>query len=83
MSSTLPYREPSVPELLGLSSFIYLLNVVRDLFNLLYAGVVGELVLGIVYGTPLLGILSLEWEQTMSNLGYIGLVIILFEGIVS
>ncbi|KAJ2958135.1 hypothetical protein NQZ79_g6262 [Umbelopsis isabellina] len=80
MPSTLPYREPSVKEILELSSFIYLLNVVRELFNLLHAGVVGELILGIVYGTPLTGILSLTWEQTMSNLGYIGLLIILFEG---
>jgi hypothetical protein len=80
MPSTLPYNEPSIPLLLSLSSFIYILNLARELFNVVHAGIVGEIVLGIVYGTPLTGILSLELEQVLSIFGYIGLVIILFQG---
>ena len=80
MPSPLPYHEPSIPQLLSLSSFIYFLNLARELFNFVHAGIVGEIAMGIVYGTPLTGVISLQLEQALSIFGYIGLTIILFQG---
>lgn len=80
MPSALAYNEPAITQLLILSSFIYLLNVIREACNVLHAGIVGEFFLGIIYGTPLTSILPIEWEETMSVFGYIGLILILFEG---
>ncbi|GAA5896944.1 cation:proton antiporter [Sporobolomyces salmoneus] len=74
------YHEPSLPSLLTLLSFLYLLNIFRSIASyLLNAGLLGEIAIGIIYG-PVAKILPLEWEQTFLVLGYIGLVLIVFEG---
>ncbi|OSX60686.1 hypothetical protein POSPLADRAFT_1147337 [Postia placenta MAD-698-R-SB12] len=81
MSSFFPYSQPSLPDLLIIASFIYLLNVVRIAADLaLHAGIVAELFLGMVYGSPLAGILPWSWETTFIVMGYLGLVLIVFEG---
>lgn len=48
--------------------------------RLLYAGLLGEIVVGIIFGKPLGAILHDSWEQTFLALGYIGLLLIVFEG---
>ncbi|KAL7410139.1 hypothetical protein BDY24DRAFT_187844 [Mrakia frigida] len=40
----------------------------------------GEIAIGIIFGTPLTGTLDSVWEQTFLSLGYIGLLLIVFEG---
>ncbi|GJE83967.1 Sodium/hydrogen exchanger [Phanerochaete sordida] len=76
-----PYHEPGVVELLILLSFIFFLNVVRTVADYyLYAGIIAEIVLGMVYGDPLAGILPSDWEGTFTVLGYLGLIGIVFEG---
>lgn len=77
-----PFTEPSLVRLLVLGSFLYLLNVIRILGDyVLYAGLIAEMGLGIVYGSPLANILSYEWETTFNILGYLGLILIVFEGL--
>ena len=49
----------------------------------LYAGIVAELILGMIYGRPLANILPADWESTFTVLGYLGLIGIVFEGICS
>ncbi|KAI0643587.1 Sodium/hydrogen exchanger [Trametes meyenii] len=81
MSTALPYEEPSLKSLLILSSFLYILNVVRVFADhLLYGGIVAEIALGIVYGSPIAGILHTDWQTTFTVLGYIGLILVVFEG---
>ncbi|KAI0676651.1 hypothetical protein C8Q78DRAFT_36827 [Trametes maxima] len=81
MSAALPYEEPSLVSLLVLSSFLYFLNAARVLADhLLYGGVVAEIALGIIYGSPLADILPTGWEATFTVLGYIGLILVVFEG---
>ncbi|OCH84520.1 hypothetical protein OBBRIDRAFT_829433 [Obba rivulosa] len=81
LSSSFPYSQPSLVSLLVILSFLYLLNVIFVLANLLaHAGIVGQIFLGTVYGSPLGGMLALEWEATFGLLGYLGLVCIVFEG---
>ncbi|KAG8887513.1 Hsp70 ATPase ssc1, partial [Tulasnella sp. 403] len=75
------YDEPSAHDILVLSSFLYVLNIARWVFDhFTHAGLVGEVLLGIVYGTPVAGILPQEWESTFWEVGYLGLIIIVFEG---
>ncbi|KAH9927872.1 Sodium/hydrogen exchanger [Amylocystis lapponica] len=79
--SAYPYTQPPLQQLLVVSSFLYLLNVVRALADYaLNAGLIAELLLGTVYGTPLGGILLEQWEATFNVLGYLGLLCIVFEG---
>jgi Kef-type K+ transport system membrane component KefB len=43
----------------------------------------GEIAVGIIYGSPLAGILEHVWEETFLTLGYLGLLLIVFEGVLS
>lgn len=40
----------------------------------------GELLVGLIYGAPLAGILLEDWQATFTAVGYLGLIIIVFEG---
>ena len=44
------------------------------------AGLIGQILVGIIYGVPLANILKHEWQETFMYLGYIGLILIIFEG---
>ncbi|KAI0751687.1 hypothetical protein C8Q80DRAFT_1268885 [Daedaleopsis nitida] len=81
MPQALSYEEPSLKHLLVLVSFIYITNAVRTAADyLFYAGIVAEIVSGIVYGSPLAALLPMDWETTFTALGYLGLVLVIFEG---
>lgn len=76
-----PYNQPHAVELLIILSFLFLLNVVRELGDyFLHAGIISEIALGMIYGEPLAGILPSNWESTFVVLGYLGLIGIVFEG---
>ena len=82
MPHAISYEEPSLIHLLVLASFLYLTNtarVVADYF--LYAGIVAEIAFGIVYGSPLGSLLPADWETTFTALGYLGLILVVFEGL--
>ncbi|KAI0676652.1 hypothetical protein C8Q78DRAFT_36750 [Trametes maxima] len=81
MPSVLPYHEPTLVNLLVCSSFLYLLNVIRVAADyLVHGGIVSEITLGIIYGSPLAGLLPLDWEATFTVFGYIALILVVFEG---
>lgn len=44
------------------------------------AGLIGQIIVGLIYGVPIGNILSLDWQTTFVDLGYIGLILIVFEG---
>jgi Kef-type K+ transport system membrane component KefB len=44
------------------------------------AGIIGPIAVGIIYGKPLANILHQDWAETFLYLGYIGLILIIFEG---
>lgn len=44
------------------------------------AGIIGPIAAGIIYGQPLANILQHDWQETFLYLGYIGLILIIFEG---
>ncbi|KAJ3880611.1 Cation/H+ exchanger [Lentinula edodes] len=74
------YTVPDVPILLTTFSLLYFLNVAEAIFNyLLEAGLLGSLALGIVYGPEVSSIVPENVLQTLLILGYIGLILLVFE----
>ncbi|WWD00993.1 hypothetical protein V866_007931 [Kwoniella sp. B9012] len=81
MWSSSTYHEPSIVQLLILSSWIYLLNLFGWISqHILSAQLLGQILIGIIYGTPLAGWLEESWEEAFVALGYVGLLLIVFEG---
>ncbi|KAF8810292.1 Sodium/hydrogen exchanger [Phlegmacium glaucopus] len=75
------YEVPSLPVILTISAFLYLLNVANFLFShLINAGLLGPLLIGIIFGPQVANLLSTAVQETFILLGYIGLVLLVFEG---
>ena len=81
MAASLPYHEPSVLTILILSSFLLGTNIVNHLLdNAIYCGLIGQLFMGVAYGSPGGNLLGPEVEHTIVQLGYLGLLLIVYEG---
>ncbi|KAI8965340.1 Sodium/hydrogen exchanger family-domain-containing protein [Daldinia sp. FL1419] len=79
--SSLPYHEPSITQLLTLSSFLLALNGINALLDrALYCGLVGQVLIGVAWGAPGGNWLSDDLQHAIVQLGYIGLVLLVFEG---
>lgn len=81
--SYLAYEEPGIATLLSLASFLILLNGVRYLLDhLFYCGLIGEILIGVIWGLPVGGTswLSLGTQHTIQAFGYLGLISLVFEG---
>lgn len=79
----LSYIEPGLDIILPLSIFIFILNITRDLLDsFLYCGLIGEIFIGVLSGMPITGtsFLSIEIQETVQYLGYLGLICLVFEG---
>lgn len=64
-----------------LVSFLFFLSSVGWLFQkIIRAALIGQILVGVIYGVPVGNILDLEWQETFMALGYIGLILIIFEG---
>lgn len=80
-SGFLQYEEPDILSLLILISFFFFLVSLGWGFNkVIGAGLIGQILVGVLYGTPVGNILDTEWQETFMALGYIGLILIIFEG---
>jgi hypothetical protein len=79
--NSLPYHEPPLSTLLPLSAFLLCLQIVAYPFNLISSGLLGQILVGIIFGTPLASWLSLPTQQAIVQLGYIGLILLCYEGI--
>ena len=78
---SITYEEPSAVTLLILHGFYFCLQFGRIIADyVLSAGLLGEIAVGIIFGGPLAGILPVEWEETWLVIGYLGLILIVFEG---
>ncbi|KAE8372484.1 Cation/H+ exchanger [Aspergillus bertholletiae] len=77
----LPYHEPGIVEILIIISFFFLLSLAEWISaKVLRAGIIGQIAVGIIYGVPLANILEWNWQETFLTLGYVGLILIIFEG---
>ncbi|KAI8309362.1 Cation/H(+) antiporter 17 [Colletotrichum sp. SAR11_59] len=80
-ASSLAYHEPSITTIIILSGFLLLLNTVNyGLDKLVYCGLIGQVFLGIAWGTPGAQWLSAETENAVMQLGYLGLILLVYEG---
>ncbi|KAK8134365.1 hypothetical protein PG984_006377 [Apiospora sp. TS-2023a] len=80
-AASLPYHEPGLEELLVLAAFLLALNLVNAaLDRTLYCGLVGQVFVGVAWGTPGAAWLSASLERAVVQLGYLGLVLLVFEG---
>jgi len=79
--ASLPYHEPGIVTILIISSFLLLLNAVNHVLDrMVYCGLVGQLFIGIGWGMPGANWLSAELQDSIVQLGYIGLILIVYEG---
>lgn len=70
-----------VINILILISFFLFLAVAEWLADkLIRASLIGHIIVGLIYGVPIANILALEWQDTFLAMGYIGLILIIFEG---
>ncbi|RAK73092.1 cation:proton antiporter [Aspergillus fijiensis CBS 313.89] len=75
------YEEPSIHTILNQSGFLLVLNLVNVcLDKLLYCGLIGQLFIGILWGTPGAKWLSDDAETVIQQLGYLGLILLVYEG---
>jgi len=75
------YHEPAIVTILIQSSFLLLLNIggyVLD--NVIYCGLLGQVFLGVAWGTPGARWLPEAFEVAITQLGYLGLILLVFEG---
>jgi hypothetical protein len=80
-SASLTYHEPEIAAILVLSSLILLLNVVNSLLDkLLYCGLIGQIFIGVAWGTPGAQWLEQSFESALVQLGYLGLLLLVYEG---
>lgn len=81
MAASLPYHEPGIEDILILSTFLLALNAINSLLDrTLYCGLVGQVLVGIAWGTPGGKWLSPGLEHAVVQLGYLGLIMMVFEG---
>ena len=70
-----------VVDILTLISFFLFLAIAEWIADkTIRAGLIGQTVVGLIYGVPLGNILGPDWQETFLALGYIGLILIIFEG---
>lgn len=76
-----PYHEPEIPIILIHSSFLLLLNVVNFLLDkAVYCGLLGQVFIGVAWGTPGANWLGGHAEEVIVQLGYLELLLLVYEG---
>jgi hypothetical protein len=77
----IPYHQSSLVQHLTIGSLLILLNVLAYIADLyVSAGLIVQIVLGLVYGPPIGNILSVPWIETFQALGDLGLILLVFHG---
>ncbi|RYP40850.1 hypothetical protein DL768_010571 [Monosporascus sp. mg162] len=80
-AASLPYHEPSIVQILILSSFLLALSAINSVLDrTLYCGLIGQVFIGIAWGTPGGKWLSAELENAIVQVGYLGLILLVYEG---
>lgn len=75
------YHEPAISTILNQTGFLLVLNLVNVcLDKLVYCGLIGQLFIGILWGTPGAKWLTRDMETVIQQLGYLGLIMLVYEG---
>ncbi|KEF53526.1 uncharacterized protein A1O9_10501 [Exophiala aquamarina CBS 119918] len=79
--AALSYHEPGIILILVQSSFLIVLNVAGATVDYyLYCGLIAQVLLGMGWGAPGAALLSNDFQEVATQLGYLGLIAIIFEG---
>lgn len=77
---TIAYTTPEAPLILTVGSLFYLVNVAEAVFaRFLNAGLLGSLCVGILFGPEVSNIIPEAIQSAFITIGYIGLLLIVFE----
>jgi hypothetical protein len=80
-TAALSYHEPSIEIILILTTFLLLLNIVNYVLDkIIYCGLIGQIIIGIAWGLPGANWLLLDVQNTVMQVGYLGLILIVYEG---
>ncbi|KAK0662286.1 High-affinity Na(+)/H(+) antiporter NhaS3 [Lasiodiplodia hormozganensis] len=80
-AASLPYHEPGITTILIQGSFLVILNVINTILdNTVYCGLLGQIFVGVAWGTPGAKWLSESTEEAIVQLGYLGLILLVYEG---
>ncbi|KAJ5925186.1 hypothetical protein N7454_007825 [Penicillium verhagenii] len=75
------YAEPTTTTLLSWTGFLLSLNLIDfTLDKIIYCGLIGQLFIGILWGTPGAKWLDTETETVIQQVGYLGLILLVYEG---
>lgn len=78
---TYPCIRPSTQDVLVLSSFLVVLQIARIISHkTLKVGIIGYIAAGVIYGAPISNVLLVTWQETFMAIGYLGLILLVFEG---
>lgn len=81
-TSYLPYREPEITTILIQSTLLLALNITNTICDkLLFCGLLAQVFIGVAWGTPGAGWLDRDTESVVMKLGYLGLVLLVYEGV--
>lgn len=81
VKSFLPYHEPGIVTILIQSSFILILNAVNTLLDkLIFCGLLGQVFIGVAWGTPGAKWLDQGVQNVIVQLGYLGLILLVYQG---
>ncbi|KAE8151469.1 Sodium/hydrogen exchanger family-domain-containing protein [Aspergillus avenaceus] len=79
--TALAYHEPTITTIITQAGFLLVLNVVNVcLDRLVYCGLIGQLFIGMLWGTPGAKWLDRDLETAIQQLGYLGLIMLVYEG---
>ncbi|KAK5679519.1 hypothetical protein LTS10_008340 [Elasticomyces elasticus] len=80
-SNAFAYYEPGIVTIMILTAFLLLLNITNyALDRLVYSGLSGQILIGVWFGTPGTHWLSDSIELAAQQLGYLGLILLVYEG---
>jgi hypothetical protein len=81
MSSSHPYSEPSLVVVLVISGFLLCLNFINSILDIaLHCGLIGQIFIGVLFGTPGVKVLGDAFETNIISLGYLGLILLVYQG---
>lgn len=79
--NSLPYHEPGIATVLTQGGLLLALNLVNAVLDrIIYCGLIGQLLVGMAWGVPGANWLALDVQQSIQQLGYIGLLLLVYEG---
>lgn len=78
--AALVYHEPNIVTILILTSLLLLLNLIGYVLDrLIYCGLLGQIFIDIAWGAPGGQWLSVAMQKGLIQLGYLGLILVVYE----